>query len=439
MTVSVNRYSTGAILLHWVIAAMMVFQFVLGWATEGPNSPQKFAIFQLHKSIGISILLLTLVRIGWRLTHRPPALSSELKRWERLLARFVHGGFYLLLLALPLTGWLLVSTSKIKVPTLLFGVIPWPHIPVPDMLRSPLHEVGEAHGLFADIALVLIALHVLGALKHHFFDRDAELARMIPGVKVGARFDARLLLIFISVGVLAAAANAYPWGTVRPPASARAVAPPKEPLTSASMQPGPSEPPLQMMPEPPIETKAAPETPIPKTAEKVAPVPVSDIWAVERAGSSLGFATTWSGMAVNGKFARWNADISFNPDRLAAASVAVTIDVASVSATDGQVSGALQTSDWFDVAAHPKATFVAKTISKSGAKRYIANGTLTLRGVSKPLSLPFTLTIKDNRATMTGSAQIDRLAFGVGQGEWAATGDVPASVTVTVRVAATRK
>jgi cytochrome b561/polyisoprenoid-binding protein YceI len=434
MTSAANRYSSGAILLHWLIAAMMVFQIVLGWATEGPNGPVKFAIFQLHKSIGISILILTLVRIAWRLTHRPPSLSATLAGWERSLARFVHVTFYLLLLALPLTGWLMVSTSKIKVPTLLFGTIPWPHIPVSDALRSTMHDVSESHGLLADLAIALIALHVLGALKHHFYDRDAELSRMIPGVKVGARFDLRLLLIFVGVGVLAAAANAYPWGALA-----------KQSVSSSTdptlVQPKPSESTLQTNPAPPVETKTAPEVPTMAEAEKIiaTPATVSDKWAVERGGSSLGFATTWSGTAVSGKFGRWNADISFNPDRLAAASVAVTIDVASVSANDGQVSGALSGNDWFDATAHPKATFVAKTITRSGTNRYVANGTLTLRGVSKPLALPFTLTIKDDRATMSGTAKVDRLAFGVGQGEWAATSDVPATVDVTVRVAATRK
>jgi cytochrome b561/polyisoprenoid-binding protein YceI len=437
MTVSTNRYSSGAIVLHWLIAAMMVFQTILGWATEGPVSPQKFAIFQLHKSIGITILLLTIIRISWRMTHRPPPLSPTLKRWERSLAHFVHIGFYCLLLALPLTGWLIVSTSKIKVPTMLFGIVPWPHIPVADGMRSMMNQVGESHGLLTNVALALIALHIAGALKHHYIDRDAELAKMIPGVKAGSRFDLRLLFIAIAAVLVAAVANAYPWQSVTPSAPAQV----STSTAAVTAQPVPPQPPFKMMPEPLIETTPEPETAAiaePVQAEAIK-APLSNRWAINRSQSSLGFATTWSGTKVSGQFGRWNADIIFDPEQLSSSSVAATIDVASVSASDGQVGSALPGSDWFDAAAHPKATFVAKTITKSGPNRYTANGTLTLRGVSKPLALPFTLTIKDDQATMSGSAQIDRLAHGVGQGEWAATGDVPSAVAVAIRIKATRK
>jgi cytochrome b561/polyisoprenoid-binding protein YceI len=436
MASSTNRYSSGAILLHWLIAATLVMQFVLGWATEGPNGPQTFAIFQLHKSIGITILLLTIIRIAWRLTHRPPPLADTLKSWERTLARIVHGGFYALLLVLPLTGWLMVSTSKVKVPTLLFGTIPWPHIPVPDSLRAIMHDVSESHGLLAEAMLVLIGLHVLGALKHHYIDRDAELARMIPGVQAGSRFDIRLLLIAVGIVLIGAVANAYPWQSV-----ASVPAQPNAPPSRTSMQPGPSEPPFKTTPEPPIETKAQPE----KLAEaetskpSIAEAPTSDNWAVNRKQSSVGFATTWTGTKVSGQFGRWDADISFNPEMLGSASVKASIDVASVSASDGQISSALPGSDWFDAATHPKAVFAATRFSKTGTNRYMANGTLTLRGVSKPLSLTFTLTIKDDQAIMSGTAALDRLAYGVGQGEWSATGDVPAAVNVSIRIAATRK
>jgi cytochrome b561 len=182
MSTPKTRYSTVAILLHWAIAAALLFQIVLGSAMEGPRDATRFSIFQLHKSVGIAILLLTMVRIGWRIANPPPPLSETLKPWEQTLARSTHRAFYALLLALPLSGWLIVSTSKIGVPTRLFGVIGWPHIPVPDAFRRSVHEASElGHQVLVWGAFALVALHVAGALKHHFIDSDAELDRMIPG------------------------------------------------------------------------------------------------------------------------------------------------------------------------------------------------------------------------------------------------------------------
>src|SRR4051812_11315537 len=96
---------------------------------EPPFTPKTFAVIQLHKSIGITILLLSLVRLGWRLANRPPPLPAAMPRWERLLAAVTHVGFYLIMIAMPLTGWLMVSTSRFVLPTLLYGVVHWPDIP----------------------------------------------------------------------------------------------------------------------------------------------------------------------------------------------------------------------------------------------------------------------------------------------------------------------
>src|SRR5262245_53273741 len=122
-----SRYSTVAIALHWAIAVCIITLLGLGFVmTEMP--PRKlatlFAIFQLHKSIGITVLLLTIVRLAWRLTHPAPPLPDTMKPWERLAAQSVHVAFYVLLLAIPLVGWALVSSSPRNIPTVLFNLIP---------------------------------------------------------------------------------------------------------------------------------------------------------------------------------------------------------------------------------------------------------------------------------------------------------------------------
>src|SRR3546814_20678815 len=125
MTASLYGYA--AIPLHLLIALLLAFQIALGWALEGNNSPELFARYQLHKSIGITILLLSLARLAVRLFRpRPPA--SDGPAWPRMLAGIVHWPFYLVLHLGPVTGWLLVSTERVQVPTLLYGVHPWPHL-----------------------------------------------------------------------------------------------------------------------------------------------------------------------------------------------------------------------------------------------------------------------------------------------------------------------
>lgn len=183
-----SRYSTVAILLHWTIAGLLVWNVLLGWQAEELKGAAKVAVMQLHKPLGITIMLLTLFRIAWRFISPPPPLSGHLKPWERHLARAVHVLFYALLIAIPFTGWAAVSASAlIKVyPINMFGLFDWPIIQplynLPAELRHARQEsIEDIHKLLAKVIIYgLIPLHILGALKHQFLDRDNELARMIP-------------------------------------------------------------------------------------------------------------------------------------------------------------------------------------------------------------------------------------------------------------------
>lgn len=161
-------------------------------------------------------------------------------------------------------------------------------------------------------------------------------------------------------------------------------------------------------------------------------------WIVDKAGSSLRFTSSMAGESFTGAFRRWDADIRFDPADLPASSVTATIDVASAATGNPDRDQALPTDTFLDAPAFPKARFVARRFTALGGGRYQADGILTLRGVSKPLSLPFSLVIQGGQARMTGQVAINRLAFGVGQGEWKATTTVPAAVTVSVVVAARR-
>ena len=181
-----GRYSTVSILLHWTIALAIVGQIFLGWRmTDLPRGTAQFELFQLHKSVGISILLLSLVRLGWRLTHPAPPLPAHMRGWERLLARATHVAFYVAMIGMPLLGWALVSASPYSIPTMLWDAIPWPHLPwlaelSPAAKKQTADALETVHSKGAWVIIGVLALHVAGALKHHVRDRDTVLWRMLP-------------------------------------------------------------------------------------------------------------------------------------------------------------------------------------------------------------------------------------------------------------------
>ncbi len=142
-------------------------------------------------------------------------------------------------------------------------------------------------------------------------------------------------------------------------------------------------------------------------------------WSVDTAKSKVGFSGTQTGAKFEGQFSRYNADISFDPDHLDTSKISVTIDLATAATGDTQRDTALPAKEWLDVAEFPQATFVSSDIRKVGDNSYEADGNLTLRGVTRPLTLPFTLQINGATAHATGHAGLTRDAFGVGQGPWA--------------------
>lgn len=164
--------------LHWLIALAVLALLVVGWIMdEMPNSPRKIEVYALHKSFGITVLALMLVRLAWRRANPRPALPPTMKRWERTLAGVVHGGLYVVLVAMPLSGWLYNSASNFGLKW--FGLVAIPPLSGPDKELKYLAE--DVHGALAWAIVALVVLHVAGALKHHFVDRDDVLRRMLPG------------------------------------------------------------------------------------------------------------------------------------------------------------------------------------------------------------------------------------------------------------------
>ena len=172
-----QRYSSVAIAFHWLIAALIVLNLFLGLYHEDFGRDARSWMMFIHKATGITILGLSLARLLWRLGHRPPAFDPVLKPWEATLARAVHALFYLLLIAIPLSGWMMSSSSNR--PTDYFGLFEIAPLPVPR--TDDVHDaLEETHELLGKLMIVLILLHVAGALKHHLQGHKHLMARMAP-------------------------------------------------------------------------------------------------------------------------------------------------------------------------------------------------------------------------------------------------------------------
>jgi cytochrome b561 len=171
-----ERWHPASIALHWLLAPMILGSLGVGlYMTDLPFSPLRLQLYNWHKWAGVTILALSALRLLWRLTHRAPA-EPPMPRWQRRAAHAAHGALYLLFFAVPLAGW--AYSSAAGFPVVLFGVLPLPDFVGADRELSealkPVHR-WLAYGLAA-----VVVLHVAGALKHQFIDRDGLLMRMMP-------------------------------------------------------------------------------------------------------------------------------------------------------------------------------------------------------------------------------------------------------------------
>lgn len=370
-----TRYTSVAMILHWVIAAAILFQLASGWwmheaGDEGGTFI--FILFQVHKTAGITVLALTLMRIVWRLAHPTPPLPAGMSLFERLAAHGAHIGLYALMILVPLSGWAMVSVSPTGVPTyyLLLESLPFSHLPI-DVSDQ---KIAEERLIFVHMVLAytmgaLMLAHVAAALKHQFISRDGLLMRMIPGSGLPVASAARPV-----VGIVAFTLGAT--------------------LIAGGIVAGRAN---------------APETTIEAATQSLGD------WQVDAANSTLGFVVEFSGKPVDGGFAQWTADITFEPDQLEQSRAEIVVQTASVTINDSNLNGQAAGSDGFASDDHPDAVFVSEDFAQNPDGGYLANGTLTIRGISVPLTLNFTFEETDGVAQVAGSGDVDRLAFGIGQ------------------------
>ena len=369
--------------------------------------------------------------------------------WERFAAKATHWAFYALMLGLPLSGWLFVSAGwslhegrSLAVPTHFFGLFQVPALfDLPRAGEETRAAVAQAaftaHALMAWTAIGLAGLHVAAALKHHLFDKDNVLAQMIPALRPldgsppPPKNPVRLAVIGTGLGLTGIALAAATFAVIGAGPSAPA------PQESSSIEIAAPETPAQ-------ETLATPDAPAAATdAQQPAATPAPGApaaWRVDAGASSIRFNYAYTDESgetpMNGRFARWRADIRFDTAALDASNASVTIETASADTGAPYHNSTLPSAGWFNSAAHPSATFRTTEIrAREGG--YEARGRLTIRGQSRDVRLPFTLAITGDRAVMDGRVTIDRRDFGLGVD---AEGDdmIGRDVVIVLHVEATR-
>lgn len=400
-----ERYTAVAIVLHWAIAAAILTNFYVGWwmakAIDDPAARlHAVAVFQLHKSLGLTVLALSVLRLLWRLTHRPPPLPAGMPLWEKFAAKATHWAFYALMIVVPLSGWTYVSAQwadgkPLNVPTLWFGLFQVPHLfdahAMTDAAREAVSERNHAaHYWLAWSTVGLFVLHVGAALKHHYFDRDKVLAQMLPAmappgsevVEPGRRavLRAGAALILLALAAFAAAVLREP------------------PATGAASGT--------------VATSAA------------------GSWAVDPA-STIGFSGSNEGTEFHGRFTRWQADIRFDPQNPAGSTIAATVETAS--ADDGVTlhNETLPQAEWFDVGKYPKSEFRATKIAAGEGGRYTIEGTLQIKDRTLPVS-GLSAVVENGALHITGKFDISRKDANLGM-ESDPTGDA-VSIRIGVEV-----
>ncbi len=362
-----EQYGIVAKGLHWLVAVLVIAMIGVGLYMSGQDpSPSLFQLYAWHKSVGITILLLAVLRLVWKLSGRRPSPLPGHRAWEKHLALAIHGLLYAALFLMPISGWIMSSAKDFSVS--FFGLFTLPDLVSPDEDLAELAE--EVHEVAAYALIAMIVLHFAGAMKHHLIDRDATLRRMLPG----------LALAFVFVPGLAMAQDKAP------------------------------------------------------------------SWTIMKEESAIRFEAVQMGAPFEGRFGAFDGTILFDPDNLPGSHAEITIDIGSLDATSADRNKYLPMADWFALSSYPVARFVTKSMERGlESAQFVARGDLTIRNVTLPVTLPFRVTFENDAvagtqtAIMSGETTVNRLDFGVGQGEWKDTKTVGAEVRVLVAIRAVRK
>ncbi|WP_116367053.1 cytochrome b/b6 domain-containing protein [Parahaliea mediterranea] len=400
-----SQWSAAGKLLHWLFAALILAAIVLALvAGEMPLSPTKLRVYIWHKSLGITVLALLLARVVWRLRATAPPQPAGLSSLNVRLAGAGHFALYVLMLLIPLSGWVLNSTADF--PFRWFGMFAVPSLTGPD--RDLQHAFESVHGTLAWLLIVLLMGHVAMAIGHHLRSRDF-LQRMAPTSGYGRGALAIALAGALGVGV-------YAWrlpGQQSPAGEA----------PSSAMAGGDA-----------IQAAEAKEAPEAVSAARSLSLPLSKApqWPMVATESHLGFTATYDNVAFQGHFPSFKADIRFDPQNLPGSRFDAAIPLAGVTTGSDERDMSLPGADWFHVDEYPNARYTAARFSAGGDGSFVAHGTLNLKGVERAVALQFTWREDGDNARLSGQAVLDRRQFNVGSGMWANDSTVGFEVIVQV-------
>ena len=369
-------YTAVAKSLHWLIAALIVVMFPLAWTMGDFSGIQKFKLYNLHKSIGITILALMTLRLFWRSVHAAPALPTSMPNRERMVAHLGHLALYAALFLMPLSGWAMISASH--KPSVLFGYTAFPLIPWLSGLPLDQKKVSSEffkgiHEFTANVLLFLIVIHVAAALRHAFVLKDGVMTRMLPRFRRRSA-SPRVAFLMLTASALSFAGLGH----------------------ASAME-----------------------------------------WGINPQKSEVAFEASGGGYNTKGTFKSYNTEIEFDPDTPAQASIHVTLDMRSASTGAADTDQTLQSEEFFDPGRYPTAEFSARGAKPDSDRKYILDGRLTLKGVTKRLSLPFSIDITEGVAAVKAETTINRLDFGVGP-EFVAGLAVDKEVKLTIDLTAMR-
>jgi cytochrome b561 len=184
----VKKYNKIAIILHWLIAIAIIFQLASGmWMVDAIKSTNSkdlaYNFYQHHKSAGLLVLILSIFRLIWRFSHKPPKMPNSMSKLEVILANSVHITLYFFMIAVPLAGWCMISSSSYNIATMFFGLFEWPQISflAEYANKAELNKIfSAAHAIMAKLMLLLLILHIFAALKHQFISKDKLINRILP-------------------------------------------------------------------------------------------------------------------------------------------------------------------------------------------------------------------------------------------------------------------
>ncbi len=406
---------------HWGIALLILGLLVMGYYMVGLTaSPFMFTLYGLHKSFGILVFGLVVLRLLWRIASIPPDALLSHKPWEKHLSKLVKLVLYASMIGMPLSG--LVMSFSGGYPVRFFGV----ELPTLIGKDEDLSELMELVHLYVSYAfLISLFLHVLGALKHHFIDKDKTLKRMsgsIVGFKIACLIGGVSLLLLTVSSVLAF----WPYlakteKDVEHPAHEQSVVEDndfeyKEDLVEEEVH---------------SDSLYVHEANIDEAGRKVVANSYSEhwnidalnIWDIDYEQSVISFEAIQHDKSFNGAFENFQGRIIFDPENLQESSAEIEIDIASIKTGNDDRDNEAAGMDWFETSVFPKAYFKSTSFERIDANRYVVNAQLTIRDVEIPVKMPFSLHIeKEDRgvdlAEMEGNLIVNRLNFGIGKGRW---------------------